>query len=371
MMATLPTSVVVVSQNLWLIPFKGAWMLGRSERCADGLVGAANELHDQAGRGTALVIVAVQEAWAFRAGVFWPAFWLCGRVEALLLRHRTVSGRHELRLYNILKNSLLLLVALATLTVQAWLPLIRGVMWDPKLRIADALKHRALLPWHSSSTPPFAGLPPWSWPPCLMDGGLHMSASAPADESGFVAFARAGHEGAVQKGVQWARWGSLAVLNTHMVFDCSPGSERRRMQREALAQLVGALLGLPPEKQVAEGLLYDEGFGLSGVPDTSRTCRAVLVTGDFNHALRSQCTNGEAGAPPSGESPSVYTGPWLPKDAALDYLLEELRHGGAARVRARSLARSSFACRPCTCSLLLLLLPHRSRIRVPVLPRLR
>ena len=127
------------------------------------------------------------------------------------------------------------------------------------------------------------------------------------------------------------------MLNTHMVFDSRAGSERRRMQREALAHLVGVLLGLPPETLVAAeaaDALCDAPYGIHSVPASSRVCRAVLVTGDFNHALRSQCTRGGAGSPPSGPSPSVYSGcPWLPKDCALDYLVDALKQKGAAEVR--------------------------------------
>lgn len=184
-----------------------------------------------------------------------------------------------------------------------------------------------------------------------MDSGLHLSASTPADESGFIAFARAGsHEGAVLKGVQWARWGALAVLNTHMVFDWRAGSERRRMQREALSHLVGALLGLPAETRAADDAdaLYDAPYGLCSVPASSRTCRAVLITGDFNHALRSQCTSGAPGSPPRGRSPSAYSGsPWLPKDCSLDYLVDALKQNGAAEVRMCTKADEAF---PIPCS---------------------
>ena len=333
--ARLPVSVAVVSHNVWLIPFGGAWQLGRTERCVDALVTAASELQAQTGSGTTLVIVAVQEAWAFRVGIFWPALWCASRFEALLLRHRLVSGCREPTWYKVMRSALLLTIAAMTFVVQAWVPFLRGKLWNPKPRIASALKHRASLRWESDSAHAFRSLPPWSWPHCLMDSGLHLSASAPADASGFVAFARAGsNESMALKGVQWARWGDLAVLNTHFVFDPNEGSERRRMQREALAQLVGVLLGL--EGQRGTELLYDVRCGLSGVPASSRTCHAVLITGDFNHALRAQCTSGAPGSLPTGPSPSMFTKAWLPEDAALDYLLDALAQGGAAQVRATS-----------------------------------
>ena len=64
------------------------------------------------------------------------------------------------------------------------------------------------------------------------------------------------------------------------------------------------------------------------MPATSCACEAVLLAGDFNHALREQCTDGAPGTPPPN-APCPYDGtPWLPLNAALPDLLDALRLGG-------------------------------------------
>jgi len=183
----LPTTVALISHNLWLIPFVGAWNLGRADRCTDGLVDAANELSAEAG-GDALVIVAVQEAWAYRAGVFWPGLWLWYKFEAALLRAGWASGRREPLLLVVVKGLFMLIVAVFTLIVQSWVPLLRNVLWNPKHRMAASLKSRASLPYHIDAVAPFRSLRPWSTPISLMDSGLHLSASRPAGVRTSVSF---------------------------------------------------------------------------------------------------------------------------------------------------------------------------------------
>ena len=236
---TLPNTVIIVSYNLWLIPFGGAWCLGRADRCTNALVAKANQLRPVAS-SSELVVVAVQEAWAFRVGIFWPLLWLLSRSESAMLRSRLVAGAHETLAHKFLKDVIFALTALSVLVVQSWIPLLRRVQWNPKLRMASTLKRDASLSWSTDdSVAAFQRQRPWGWPPVLMDSGLHMSASSSADESGFVGFGRGGsHEPIVLKGVQWARWGALAVLNTHMVFDPGLDSSTRRRQRKALACLV-------------------------------------------------------------------------------------------------------------------------------------
>ena len=320
----LPTSVALISHNLWLIPFVGAWNLGRADRCTDGLVDAANELSAQAG-GDALVIVAVQEAWAYRAGVFWPILWLWSKFEAFLLGAGWASGRREPLLLVVVKGFFMLIVAVVNLIFQSWVPLLRNVLWNPKPRLAASLKSRSSLPYHIDAVAPFCSLPPWGRPVCLMDSGLHLSASRPADESGFVGWCRENSGEAVAlKGMLWARWGGLAVVNTHMTFEYADGGATRRKQQAALAGLLATLLGAPLPAPHAT----DPACDLASVPRGA--CSAVLLIGDLNHALPSQCTSGPPGPLPP-DAPCAYSYPWLPADASLDGFEEALRRGVAPR----------------------------------------
>ena len=68
-------------------------------------------------------------------------------------------------------------------------------------------------------------------------------------------------------------------------------------QQQAVAQLAATLLGALDHAAAAE-TVFDPSCDLRSVPATSCACEAVLLTGDFNHALREQCTDGAPGTPP-------------------------------------------------------------------------
>ena len=331
-----PSTITVVSHNLWLIPFAGAWHFGRAERCGIQLAAAAGTSFSN--DAESLVVVAVQEAWAYRVGVFWPMFYCWGKLEAWLLRCKMVDGCREPLFFWLFKSAAVFLIALSTLLAQNWVPKLRDVMWEPKRHLRAALSIRATLPWSTDGVSAFRALPPWTLPICLMDSGLHTSASRPADDSGFVGFSRTGSaEAVVLKGMLWCRWGSLAIVNTHMTFEHADGGVQRRRQQEALSSLVGKLLGLLPQGAgdgPSAGPMsgsFDPSCDLSGVPLSScGSCSAVLIAGDLNHCLPAQCTSGAAGKPPTGTY--QYRQPWLPANASLAHLLDVLALGGAAKV---------------------------------------
>ena len=191
-----------------------------------------------------------------------------------MLRLGVVIGRREPTWYTLLKSALFLALAAMVQLFQTWMPLLRHVLWDPKRHIQKRLSDSAALTWSTSGVTAFDAMPPWRWPICLMDSGLLTCASHSADDSGFVAFARAGSaEHPVLKGMLWARWGSLAVINLHMIFDSfADDGAARRHQQAALATLVGVLLGVeaPPGSDVAAAV-FDTDAGLR-VPASSR-CR--------------------------------------------------------------------------------------------------
>ena len=215
---TLPSRVALASHNIWLIPFAGPWIFGRISRLKNFLATKSQPSADQ--QQVALRIVAVQEAWAFRCGPFWPLLWLWRQLEAALLRFNVVAGGREPYLYQAVKCVLHVIMALP-----AWMPLLRRVLWDPKPELAAALRARAALPWSTSGAAYFASeTTAFAWPPVLMDSGLLLCASQPADESGFVPYPRRGSsEAAAGKGMLWARWGALGVVNTHMTFQFDDG----------------------------------------------------------------------------------------------------------------------------------------------------
>ena len=90
----LPRSVNVVSYNMWLIPTYGAWNLGRIDRCRDRVAGETAKL--LAAAPCDLSIVALQEAWTFRIGVFYPLIWLLARLETWLLKVGGYGGAAEI-----------------------------------------------------------------------------------------------------------------------------------------------------------------------------------------------------------------------------------------------------------------------------------
>ena len=240
--------LVIVTHNTWLIPFGAPWMLGRAGRLIDHQCAVVQRLRDEAPEDP-LVIVALQELWAFRAGLFWPLLWLMGVLQSALLRAGLVHGGHE--------PLLLRIALLAPAALCSALPLPFG-LWDPKPRFARALAAAGVphaVGLRRASLEPMLGCR--RWPPPLMDSGLLLCTSRPVDESGFVPFAQTGSpEDWVNKGMLWARLGSLAVIVTHMSNERA--TAYRAPQRAALGELSARLLGLPGVER-------------------------VLVVGDLNH----------------------------------------------------------------------------------------
>ena len=240
--------LVIVSHNTWLIPFGAPWMLGRAGRLIDHQCAVVQRLHDEAPEDP-LVIVALQELWAFRAGPLWPFLWLMGVLQSALLRAGLVHGGHE--------PLLLRIALLAPAALCSALPLPFG-LWDPKPRFARALAAAGVphaVGLRRASLEPMLGCR--RWPPPLMDSGLLLCTSRPVDESGFVPFAPSGSpEDWVNKGMLWARLGSLAVIVTHMTNERA--TAYRAPQRAALGELSARLLRLPGVER-------------------------VLVVGDLNH----------------------------------------------------------------------------------------
>ena len=310
---SLPASVGIVSHNLWLLPAPNtAWPLGRTDRCATHLGRGAREcaaVED----GASLIIVAVQEAWALRAGVLWILLYLWSKLESALLWCGCAGG-HEPLLLRVPKFALIIIV-IATSWITSWLPFLGRVMWDPKPRIATALRSSAGLSWFTSGATALSRSAPWAWPPIILDSGLLLIASEPADERGFVPYERSSNGAYVIKGMLWARWGSLCVVNTHMTFCNADGGLVRRKQQQAMARLVASFLG----------------HGDVG----TTVCDAVLVVGDLNHCLPKQTTRGaRASEAPSGmdREPSQYRQPWLPAHADISVLMDVLRMNGKMRV---------------------------------------
>jgi endonuclease/exonuclease/phosphatase family metal-dependent hydrolase len=205
------------------------------------------------------------------------------------------------------------------------------VLWDPKPEMFAEMNRQTAgsLRWFASGTDYFRSLSTLTWPPPLMDSGLLLCASSAPDKNGFVAFdrPREAFEAPAVKGMLWACWGSLGVVNTHMTFEYADSGVQRRMQQRRLATLVGQLLGLCGKHGDGKS---DEAaaIGYSGSP-----CRAVLLFGDFNHTLPEQTRDDGKGSPPTHDKPlNRYVGPWLPPNASLSGLLATLSLDGRATV---------------------------------------
>lgn len=112
----------IISHNVWLIPFAGPWFLGRAARCAENTAAATAKLQQQKHAGAAegqedvITVVALQEVWAMRAGMFWPILWICSYVEQLLLQLGIVNGGYEPMLYRMVKG-----IGFFLLIVSLWL----------------------------------------------------------------------------------------------------------------------------------------------------------------------------------------------------------------------------------------------------------
>jgi hypothetical protein len=120
MASPLPRGINVISYNLWLIPFSGAWNFGRIDRCRDRVKFETAKLEREA--PSDLQIVALQEARAFRAGLTCPVLWLMHKFEGLLLR-RGARGGVEPLMWRYAKN---LISALSALW--PWVPGARHVI---------------------------------------------------------------------------------------------------------------------------------------------------------------------------------------------------------------------------------------------------
>lgn len=300
-----PARVRIVSWNLWLIPFGGPWCLGRVqaiERCLCRHVGSM--LADP-GVEDCLVIAALQEAWAWRAGPLYPLVWLEAALQKRLLSSLFRGDREPLALRAIFALSRVVQLAGALVTSVCAPPLLRAVLWSPKPVLAASLR-RAGLP-HATAAGE-ASFRHAGWPresnrsasaPCLLDCGLLLCTSRPPDETGFEPFDWRGNaECVAHKGMEWVRFGGLAVLTTHMTFEYADGGVQRGAQQLQLARLAARLL--------------DEG------------AEQLLLVGDLNSALPHQTLPGRRNGPrPScATPPSVYEKAWLGSHASLDRLHE-------------------------------------------------
>lgn len=243
--------IVVVAHNVWLIPFSAPWMFGRCERICNHQRMVVGKLRAEAGPD-ALMIVALQELWAFRTGPTWPLLWLVGKLQSKLLRAPRRSGGHEPVLLRIISG-----IVMALSCLFAWLPLPFG-LWNPKDHVASELA-TAGLPYAvgtgATSLQPLVSCR--RWPPPVMDSGLLLCSSHRAEDSGFIAYSQGGSaEDFVNKGILWARFGSVVAITTHMTAERA--AVHTDPQRARLGEVVAWLL-------------------------TLRGVEHVLVAGDLNH----------------------------------------------------------------------------------------
>ena len=98
-MGSYPPRVRVLSYNLWLIPFGGPWCLGRAALLARRLCHAAEQMRGGGGAaahyGDVLTLVALQEAWAWRAGPLLPLVRAEAALQAWLLQRAGLRSDRE------------------------------------------------------------------------------------------------------------------------------------------------------------------------------------------------------------------------------------------------------------------------------------
>lgn len=314
----------LVTHNVWLIPFGGPWFLGRAKRCienlgyaVDALCEASKSKSSEQSETLEITVIVAQEFWALRVGIFWPLLWGLAKFESFLLQQGYANGSHEYRIYWLLKSLILLVVAVISLLIQTWIPILRWVLWDPKDDAATAFRQQFGLGWTISGASKFRHTPPWELsPPVLMDSGLMLSSSIPPDNHGFVPYSKKGnHEAIAMKGVLWARYGYVGIVTTHMTFfNKDVGQERGSQQRQLLAVLASLL-------------------GLSGAKSIEQPVDQIILAGDFNHCLEEQTTSLDPGPGPGEGSPSVFRRPWLPTHASVGKLIEVLEMDGNLKVR--------------------------------------
>ena len=148
----------------------------------------------------------------------------------------------------------------------------------------------------------------WSWPtPIVLDGGLLLCASRNADAQGFVPFETVGTEGSAQKGMLWARFGTTAVVNTHMAWVNEDGGKTRAAQAIELRNVVSRLLGdtkltsdnsdnssrssrsrSSSNNDKAGNMQNTSAASSGGGADDGECVRHVVIAGDLNHCLVSQ-----------------------------------------------------------------------------------
>ena len=310
--------LTIVTQNCWLIPFGAPWMLGRTERLAGHQCAAVKELSDEA----ELVVVALQELWAFRTGLFWPVLRLVGAMQAALLRAGLVRGGHEPMLLRVVSFAVLALASLCS-----WLPLPFG-LWDPKPQFAKAL-YTAGVPHaiglRRASLDPLLGCR--RWPPPLMDSGLLLCSSRPADEVGFESFGAGGsEEDFVNKGMLWARFGTLAVINTHMT--AKRAAAQTAPQRAALGALAARLLRLPAGVEyvlVVGDLNHWHGSSPVGAPHVDEVLHA-LAHGDGADGTLLEVAHLSCDEPTNYD---LGRGEGAPQGQCLDHVICVRRHGSA------------------------------------------
>ena len=383
------------SWNVWLIPFVSPNLLSRGSRirshCDDMLTAGQSGSKD--GDVGSLVVVAMQEAWAFRAGLAWPLLWLIGSIERCL---RLNTGAHQVRVRGRTRlqeafaaNSLVSLVAQVAAAVIAtllpWLPLIGTTLWDTKAHIANGA-HRVgsksttdrsacdrsagagagssagiggpVLRWAVGLDG--ASMPSYRRQPLPgMDSGLLLLASHEPQAWGFEPYIDRRGETMANKGVLWSYWqggGGAARKDSSSAKTPSSDSHVGRSSDTELVASAGTIVLTTHTTAVGSG----DGSG-AALPSSSlykqirqlgalsRKLRAqfedrterfeMFLAGDFNAqlhtpALRELCSACELvplPPPPGCEAPSNFE-----QSARIDHIL--VTDAGAERYAARTKA---------------------------------
>ena len=282
MSGTKAAPLTVASWNIWGIPFASHAVLSRPGRLGEVAAGAVLSSRLPGDR----TVIAFQEAWAFKTGIFQPVVALARAFErscpsCCTARHRQIfMPKDAAREVLSINGGFTLFASVVAAIGGLCCPCSNLRDDETKEEIVASLKSWGLR--YSVGTSGNSGMS--SARGKLMDSGLLICSSVAPLASGFTPFAATGVEGAANKGFLWillppadggpsdsgARGGGQLVVTTHMHADQlnseDPAAVRALQRAEFLAGI---------EKLKRE---YNPSL--------------VVVCGDFNEEARDNGTSG-------------------------------------------------------------------------------
>lgn len=254
---------VLLSWNIWCIPFAGPKCLSRWRQC---IVFVVEQLCCLQPAEDELVILCFQEAWAWRCGfLMWPILFLISVLESRccsrVLEPTSIlpdDGGAVSCKGICAGNSFFSLIAQVLCVLTFWCA--PFIYWDPKHAMQDLIQRAC--EQHSVFSPARHSVGASS--PCrssfgcgLLDSGLLLLSSHRPIHSGFEAYKDAGGEVMANKGLLWAYWEThdIVVITTHL----SAGGEGSQTTANQVQQLLHLTTSLTTYRQTDNFRLFVAG----------------------------------------------------------------------------------------------------------------